>query len=192
MVIQRHDTIPSVIKFNGVEFVDDRGHFKQTFIPKRFKELTGVDFNIKEINESFTNYKYSIRGMHVQRTLKLSKIVWVEYGKVLDVFVDMNKDSDTYLRMGTQVLEEGSGMLYVPSGFLHGFMSLDDDVIFRYLYDADYVENYNLSVNPFDKDLKIPWHTYTGEDWLGEYTMSDKDRNAMSLQQYKESVEGEK
>lgn len=192
MVIQRHDTIPSVIKFNGPEFNDERGHFKQVFVPKEFKRMTGIEFNMKELNESYTENKYTIRGMHVQRTVKLSKIVWVEQGKVLDVFIDMNKDSNTYGRMGAMILEEGTGMLYVPSGFLHGFMTLDDSVIFKYLYNADYVENYNLGVNPLDEPINHFWYDNVGDDWTGHFTMSDKDKNAMSLEQFELAMEGSK
>src|SRR5262245_26904400 len=113
---------------------DDRGFFARTFCVSEFGKL-GLDSAIVQINNSLSVYKGTLRGMHYQLAPKAeTKIVRCIKGSLYDVAVDLRKESSTYLKwVGVEISAENRKMLYVPKGFAHGFVTLQENTEAFYL-----------------------------------------------------------
>ena len=120
-------------------FGDDRGYFSPYFIQKDLDEL-GFK-RVVQANRSKSS-KGVLRGLHFQKNPKCqAKIVEVIKGSAIDVVVDLRVDSPTYGKYtAVKLTDENNRQLFVPRGFAHGFISLEDDTIFQYLIDNDYEE----------------------------------------------------
>jgi dTDP-4-dehydrorhamnose 3,5-epimerase len=103
-------------------YEDERGYFFESFNREKFKEATGIDINFVQDNESFSSYGV-IRGLHYQKEpYAQAKLVRVIEGEVLDVMVDIRKDSPTYGKHYSTILSgENKKQAFVPKGFAHGF-----------------------------------------------------------------------
>jgi len=147
-------------------FPDDRGVFIKTFHETSFRE-TGISFNLKESYFS-TSKKDVIRGMHFQMPpYQHSKIVFCPYGAILDVIVDLRKDSSTYGQYHAQELSlENHKAYYIPEGFAHGFKSLSEGAITYYLVSSEYSKEYDTGIR-FDS---------FGFDWDAYLSGSKKER----------------
>ena len=120
-------------------FGDDRGYFSPYFIQKDLDKL-GIKFEgVVQANRSKSS-KGVVRGLHFQKDPKCqTKIVEVISGKAIDVVVDIREGSPTYGKSTAVLLTpDNNRQLYVPRGFAHGFISLEDNTIFQYLIDNDY------------------------------------------------------
>ena len=141
--------IPGVYILEPQVFGDHRGYFMETYSQKAFAEL-GIDNVFVQDNQSFTAQAGSLRGIHFQNApMAQAKLVRVTKGAVLDVAVDLRKDSPTYLQwVGVELSAENKRMLMIPRGFGHGFKTLTDDVVsfvtFQDLPDQD-PKHYGLS-----------------------------------------------
>ncbi len=139
------------------KFGDDRGFFMESFNKAHFKEKTGIDFDIKQVNFASSS-KDALRGLHYQdKPFAQAKLVGVTRGAVLDVVVDIRKDSPSYLQNFRVVLDTPSKMLYVPKGFAHGYKSLVDDTLFFYFVDEFYSPENEKGVLYNDPSLDIDW-----------------------------------
>ena len=150
---------------------DDRGYFYESYSKKAFEEA-GIFANFVQDNQSFSE-KGTLRGLHAQKDPSAQgKLVRVITGRVLDVAVDIRKNSPTY---GEHVIAELSGenhnMFWVPPGFLHGFVTLEDNTIFTYKVTKLYDKSSEIGVLWDDKDLGIDW----GIDPL-QVILSEKDK----------------
>lgn len=124
--------IPTVILIKPKVFKDNRGFFLETFEENAFKEA-GIPDQFTQDNHS-KSQKGVLRGMHFQTTpYEQAKLVRAIKGKILDVAVDLRKDSETYMKCVSAVLsEENKHMLYIPKGFAHGFLTLEDaEVVYK-------------------------------------------------------------
>ncbi len=142
---------------------DERGYFS---VPFNIEEVEKLGFYKNfQTNES-GNSKGVLRGMHFQDAPDTqTKIVRVINGTVIDVVVDMRKDSSTYGQYTSALLtEENRQMLYVPRGFAHGFLALEDDTRFQYFVDNIYSPKKDGGILWNDPEIKIPW-----EQWCKEY-----------------------
>lgn len=150
---------------------DDRGYFYESYSKKAFEEA-GIYADFVQDNQSFSQ-KGTLRGLHAQSNPNAQgKLVRVIKGSVTDVAVDIRKDSPTYGKHLTANLsEENHKMLWVPPGFLHGFVTLEDDTIFTYKVTNLYDKASEIGVLWNDKDLGIDW----GID-ASEVILSDKDK----------------
>mgnify|MGYP003306546476 FL=1 len=138
-------------------FGDSRGYFFESFSERDFKrEVADVDF--VQDNESKSSYGV-VRGLHFQKPpYAQAKLVRVVKGKVLDVAVDLRKDSPTFGQYAAMELsEENHRQMFIPRGFAHGFSVLSDEVIFQYKGDNYYAPQSEGAVAWDDPDLGIDW-----------------------------------
>ena len=114
-------------------FGDHRGYFFESFHRQKFSEAVGYEVSFVQDNESMSG-KRVLRGLHFQKPpFAQGKLVRVIQGSVLDVAVDIRKDSPTYGQHFTLELSAMNKLqLWIPEGFAHGFASLEDDTIFQY------------------------------------------------------------
>ena len=136
-------------------FKDERGSFIKTFNAPLFMQ-EGIDFELKESYFSYSN-KDVIRGMHFQLPPHdHSKIVFCPRGAILDVILDLRKDSPTFGQFEAQILsEENNKAYYIPMGFAHGFKALTADAMTFYLVSSAYHQA---------SDTGIRWDSF-GFDW---------------------------
>lgn len=140
-------------------FKDKRGFFCETFNQKTFKQVTGLSVNFVQDNQSVSSYGV-LRGLHFQKgEMAQAKLVRVAQGKVLDVAVDLRKNSPTYGKHFSIVLDDSNNyQLFVPRGFAHGFAVLSKKVIFCYKCDNYYNKASEGGIVYNDATLNIDWH----------------------------------
>ena len=165
-------------------FGDERGYFSPYFIQKNFDDL-GFE-RVVQTNRS-KSCKGVVRGLHFQQEQKVQpKIVEVIKGSAIDVVVDMREDSETFGQW-TKVLltEDNNRQLFVPRGFAHGFVSLEDDTIFQYLIDNDYAPELEGGILWNDPEIGIDWDKIFEEYNIETPILSAKDENRETLQKCK-------
>lgn len=130
-----------------VHFQDNRGAFQKLFNFDFFRE-NGLDCDFREFYYS-VNYRNVLRGMHFQTPpFDHTKLVYVSKGSILDVVVDIRKSSATYGRCFSNVLDERKGQyLYIPKGFAHGFLSLEDGSIVNYAQTSCYSRDHDCGID---------------------------------------------
>jgi dTDP-4-dehydrorhamnose 3,5-epimerase len=141
---------------------DDRGYFFESFNKKKFEELTGVDVDFVQDNQSKSK-KGVLRGLHFQNPpFAQGKLVRVVSGSVLDVVVDIRKQSSSYGEHFKVVLDaKKHNMLWIPPGFAHGFLTLEDDTIFIYKCSEFYNPDSEVCISWNDVSLNINWGVET-------------------------------
>jgi dTDP-4-dehydrorhamnose 3,5-epimerase len=146
MEFQR-DSIDGLVIIKPSVFGDDRGFFMESYNEKAFKE-NGIDANFVQDNHS-KSAKGILRGMHFQAPpFAQGKLVRVVRGAVLDVAVDLRVGSPSYGQYkSVELNEENKLIFYIPEGFAHGFLSLEDNTIIQYLVDNDYSPENEISFN---------------------------------------------
>ena len=139
-------------------FVDDRGYFFETFNHHRY-QLPGVMPFVQD-NEAKSN-KGVLRGLHFQTGEHAQgKLVRVVKGAVYDVAVDIRSRSETYgMSFGIVLSGENKKQLWVPRGFAHGYLVLEDDTVFSYKCDNYYNKSAERGIRYDDPDLSISWPT---------------------------------
>ena len=163
-------------------FGDDRGYFSPYFIQKDLNEL-GINFEgVVQANRSKST-KGVVRGLHFQKDPKCqAKIVEVIKGSAIDVVVDIREGSPSYGKSVSVLLTpDNNRQLYVPRGFAHGFVSLEDDTIFQYLIDNDYAPSMEGGIYWNDPDLGIDWEGMFKEYGIDKPLTSEKDSNHLTL-----------
>lgn len=148
--------IPDVKIIEPDVFGDHRGYFMETWSVNKYEALNFVPV---QDNESFTAKKGTLRGLHCQlNPMSQAKIVRVTKGAVMDVAVDMREGSPTYLQwVSAELSEENKRQLIIPRGFLHGFLTLTDDVQFCYKVDNLYSKECDRSVRFDDPAIGVEW-----------------------------------
>ncbi|MEF3692296.1 MAG: dTDP-4-dehydrorhamnose 3,5-epimerase [Candidatus Moraniibacteriota bacterium] len=163
-------------------FGDERGFFVETFNLERYKEA-GIDWEFVQDNLS-SSMKGVLRGLHFQRDpFAQGKLVQVIQGKVLDVAVDIRKNSPTFGQyISVELSGENKKQLWIAPGMAHGFLALEDNTIFSYkctnLYNP--VAEGGLLWN--DKDLNIDWKLE--ENGIKNPIISEKDLRNISWQEF--------
>jgi dTDP-4-dehydrorhamnose 3,5-epimerase len=139
-------------------FEDHRGHFFESFREDVLKDL-GVITNFVQDNQRLSQ-KGILRGLHFQaHPFPQGKLVRVIKGAVLDVALDIRKDSDTYGKfVCVELTEKNRNMLYIPPGFAHGFLTLEDNTIFAYKCTEYYHPEVEGGVLWNSPELNIPWN----------------------------------
>lgn len=172
--------IPDVLLIEPVIFTDSRGWFMETFNEKKFLE------SLKTLNvaipKSFVQDNHScsskgvLRGLHFQAfPYAQGKLVRVVKGAAYDVVVDIRKDSQTYLQwFGIELNCTNNLMLWIPEGFAHGFLALEDDTHFLYKTTDYYHKESERTILWSDPALSIQWPE------LGGYIVSQKDSEALT------------
>lgn len=157
-------------------FFDGRGYFFESFSQQRFNELVAPVTFVQD-NESKSSYGV-LRGLHFQKPpFAQSKLVRVVKGKVLDVAVDLRRNSPTFGQYEAVLLtEENKRQFFVPRGFAHGFAVLSEEAIFQYKCDNYYAPQSEGSVLWNDPAIGIDWQLPTEAVLL-----SDKDKKSPLL-----------
>lgn len=149
--------IKGLIVIEPKVFEDSRGYFFESYNNDKFKEA-GLDLNFVQDNQSLSQ-KGVLRGLHCQNPpWQQGKLVRVIKGAVLDVALDIRKNSPTYGQHFSIVLsEQNKTQLWIPPGFAHGFATLEDDTIFFYKCTQVYNRESESGILWNDPDLKINW-----------------------------------
>ena len=139
-------------------FEDERGYFYESYNEKTFNDAIGREVVFVQDNESFST-KGVLRGLHFQKgAYAQAKLVRVIKGSVLDVAVDLRKESETYGQyISIDLSEENKKQLYIPRGFAHGFVVLSNTAIFSYKCDNFYNKEAESGIIYNDKHLNIDW-----------------------------------
>lgn len=166
------------------KFGDSRGYFSPYFIQKNFDDL-GFQ-KVVQTNRSKSS-KGVLRGLHFQKNPKCqAKIVEVIKGSAIDVVVDMRIDSPTFGKYtAVKLTEDNNRQLFVPRGFAHGFVSLEEDTIFQYLIDNDYAPKLEAGIKWDDPTINIDWQRIFKENNISEPLLSDKDKIHPSFKENK-------
>tara|TARA_B100000214_G_scaffold259758_1_gene191690 strand:- start:598 stop:1131 length:534 start_codon:yes stop_codon:yes gene_type:complete len=165
-----------VFYIEPTQFEDSRGFFRENFNYRDLKK-NNLEFNSVQDNYSFSKKRGTIRGLHFQNfPHEQAKIVYVASGEILDIFVDIRKDSKNYGKYSSIILNESTGFVLIPRGFAHGFCTLKDET--KVLYKVD--NYYNL-----ESESGIIWNdSFLNIDWpqLEEpFLISEKDKKLKSF-----------
>ncbi len=164
-----HDTV----------FKDERGYFFESFNKKKFEELTGIAADFVQDNQS-SSTRGVLRGLHFQASeYAQAKLVRVLKGTVLDIAVDIRKDSETFgMHFAIELSAESNTQLYIPRGFAHGFVVLSESADFFYKCDNYYNKDAERGILYNDPALNINWQLNENE-----LILSEKDKQFPSLHQ---------
>lgn len=169
-----HDTLLDRVKlFTPRRFGDARGWFVETWNARAFAKA-GITAEWVQDNHSFSAEQGTLRGLHYQTPPHAQdKLVRCTRGVILDVAVDFRKESPTFLQHITVELSaENGSQLFVPAGFLHGFLTLTPDCEVQYKCSAFYAPDHDAAIRWDDPDLAIDWGLSSPPH------LSQKDANA--------------
>ena len=149
--------ISDVYILEPLVFEDNRGYFLESYNQKKFEEVVGKTSFVQD-NESKSS-KGVLRGLHFQKPpFEQAKLVRCIEGEVLDVAVDIRKNSKTYGKHISVLLSgENKRQLFVPRGFAHGFLVLSESATFAYKVDNIYAPEFDSGIRWNDKELNIQW-----------------------------------
>ena len=149
--------IPDILIIEPKVFGDDRGYFFESWNKVRFEEC-GISADFVQDNESKSRFGV-VRGLHYQAPpYTQAKLVRVISGRVLDVAVDIRKNSPTFGKhVAVELSAENKRQLFVPRGFAHGFAVLSDEVVFAYKCDNIYMPSHERGIAFDDPALGIDW-----------------------------------
>ena len=150
-------------------YKDDRGFFMETFHIERYRKLLGINLEFVQDNISRSS-KNVLRGMHFQRNYPQGKIVKVSRGEILDVIVDLRKDSPTY---GTwesfKLSEQNKLQVWIPPGFAHGYCVVSNNAKVMYKCTDYFMPNDQHGIIWNDSQINIKWP-------INSPVLSDKDK----------------
>ena len=171
--------IPEVVLCKPTIFKDERGYFYEVFKKETFEKFIGYTVDFCQDNEAKSS-KGVLRGLHYQLApFAQSKLVRVLKGKVLDVVVDIRKDSETFGKyVMAELSEENKHQLFVPQGFAHGYITLSDEAIFCYKVDNYYNKEMERGIIFNDETLKIDWKFP-----VADLIISEKDKLQPALKE---------
>ena len=177
MNITQSNIFPEVKLFTPTVYKDHRGFFTETFNSKIQDELKVTFYQ----DNHHCSKKYVIRGIHYQWDKPMGKLCRVVKGSGLDVLVDLRSNSSTYGQSETIFLSDNNFIqIWVPEGFGHGFLALEEDTHFCYKCSALHNGISEGSIYPFDPILNINWGVN-----ITKVILSEKDKIAQSFNDYK-------
>lgn len=161
------------------KFGDERGFFLESYSKKKV-ESYGLTMEFVQDNHSMSAQMGTLRGLHYQAPpFAQDKLVRVARGRVIDVAVDVRKGSPSYMKsVAVELSAQNGKQLFIPKGFLHGFVTLEENTEFLYKVSDYYDAQSDGSVAWNDTELSVNW----GYD--GEVILSDKDKNAPRFQDW--------
>ncbi|MFD3121455.1 dTDP-4-dehydrorhamnose 3,5-epimerase [Campylobacter coli] len=163
-------------------FFDNRGYFVENFHQEKIEKLLCKQFIFVQENESCSK-KNTIRGLHYQmHPFAQTKLINVTSGGILDVIVDLRKNSPTFLEhIKIAVRAEDNTLLFIPRGFAHGFIALEDFTKVSYMVDNFYNPKSERGILYNDPQLKIDWGINDSD-----VLISDKDLYLPTLEQIRD------
>ncbi|MEG2092452.1 dTDP-4-dehydrorhamnose 3,5-epimerase [Cetobacterium sp.] len=178
--------IKDLIVIEPTVFGDNRGFFMESYSKKDFSEI-GLDMEFVQDNHSKSK-KGVLRGLHFQTQHVQGKLVRVTAGSVLDVAVDLRQGSETFGKYFlVELTSENKKMFYIPPGFAHGFLTLEDNTEFLYKCTDYYAPEFDSGVLWNDPDIGIEWNFEKYNLSVEEILLSDKDKNQQTLKEFVES-----
>ena len=172
--------IPDVILVEPASYIDSRGYFLEMFKSSSFSE-NEINLKFFQDNLSFSK-RGTVRGLHFQKhPYEQGKLVSVITGSIFDVAVDLHIDSETFGKyVSANRSEDNHRSLWIPPGFGHGFMALEDSHV-MYKVTNEYNKEYDSGIVWNDPDIGIEWPDIPP-------IISDKDRKLMPFKKYKEEM----
>ena len=172
-------TLKDVYLIKPQVFGDNRGFFLESYSKKKFEEA-GINSNFVQDNHSKSEKKGTLRGLHFQTSpYAQAKLLRVVNGSIYDVVVDLRKDSETFGKWeGFELTADNFKMLFVPRGFAHSFMTLEDNTEVLYKADNLYQPEAEGGIAWNDPDLKIDWP-------IQDPILSDRDKKWPNLKDLK-------
>ena len=172
-------SIEGLLIVERVRHGDNRGWFVENYNRERYASF-GITNDFVQDNHSYSAKKGTLRGLHFQKDpMSQAKLVHCIRGSVIDVAVDLRIGSPTYLRYETIVLAADNDLqFYIPRGFAHGFITLEDDTEFEYKVDNPYSPEHDRSIRYDDPDIGVDWGGLLGGM---EPVLSEKDLTAPYL-----------
>ena len=163
-------------------FEDARGYFIKDF-EFSFYKGNGLPTDFFETNESKSK-KGTIRGLHFQQKFSQGKLIRVIKGAVYDVAVDLRFDSPTFGQWkGFELSEYNHDVLFIPKGFAHGFLALEDDSIFSYKCTNRYAPEFDSGIRFNDPEIAVEWPVERVGGWDNVIT-SEKDSKLQSFREF--------
>jgi dTDP-4-dehydrorhamnose 3,5-epimerase len=160
MKVINYKYIPDVKIIQNEKYEDNRGFFIEKY---------NSNFEFQTIQDNFSFSKKNVlRGLHFQNKFPQAKIITCVKGKILDVFVDLRKNSKTYMNYGKFLLDGIEKSIFIPEGFAHGYLALEEENIVYYKVDNYYKPEYESGIHWKDKEINIDWE-------LEKYGISEKD-----------------
>ncbi len=161
-------------------FEDTRGYFFESYNEEDLGEILGYKPYFVQDNQSKSQYGV-VRGLHMQSgAFSQAKLVRVLEGTVIDVVIDVRRESATYGQyIAIELSARNRRQLFIPRGFLHGFSVISDFAVFFYKCDNRYNRDSEIGVFPLDMNLNIDWQIPSDK-----IVLSEKDRNAQVFSEY--------
>lgn len=162
---------------------DDRGFFYEFFNKQQLLKY-GVDVEFVQGNHSKSNFGV-LRGLHFQTRQAQGKLIRVLKGEILDVVVDLRKESETFGKYFKILLTESNRkMLFIPKGFAHGFLTLKDETEIEYLCTDYYAPEFDSGIIWNDRDLNIDWELEKYGLKEENLIISEKDKHQQTLNEF--------
>lgn len=139
--------------------IDERGYFVEAFKKKDF-EKNGINIDFVQDNHSYSKSSYTLRGLHLQMPpMDQAKLVKVIKGSIVDIALDLRPSSSTYKKyFKIKLTDSNDKQLFIPTGFAHGFLTLENNTEVIYKTSNYYNKDKELGILWSDTDLKIKWH----------------------------------
>ena len=169
----------SICVFEANKFLDKRGFFSEIY-NKEFLANIGINETFVQDNYSYSKQKYTLRGLHFQKyPHEQAKIVRVIQGSILDIVLDIRKDSNTYLKsLNFELSKKNFSSIYIPKGFAHGFLTLEENSEVMYKTSDFYNKESEVSLSCFDERFSIELPTNREE-----ITLSEKDKDTYLIEE---------
>ncbi|MGL5051193.1 MAG: dTDP-4-dehydrorhamnose 3,5-epimerase [Fusobacteriaceae bacterium] len=178
--------IQDLIVIEPTIFGDNRGFFLESYSQKDFLEI-GMDVIFVQDNHSKSK-KGVLRGLHFQTQHVQGKLVRVTAGAVLDVVVDLRDGSPTFGKHYlVELTAQNKKMFYIPPGFAHGFLTLEDDTEFQYKCTDYYAPEFDSGILWNDSEVGINWNFQKYGLSKNEILLSEKDKQQQTLAEFKKS-----
>lgn len=177
-MVEKEVDIDAVLILEPTVFKDSRGLFLESFNHNRFKADIGENFSFVQDNLSYS-HKNVLRGLHFQAPpYAQGKLIQVLQGSVIDIAVDLRKASNTFGKhIKVEISSKNHRQLWVPPGFAHGFVALEDHTIFSYKCTNYYSKEHEMDLLWNDVDLDIHWG-------IENPIISEKDQNANKFKNF--------
>ena len=162
-------------------FKDYRGFFTETFQSQRYLEKVGIKDDFVQSNQIYSK-KNTLRGIHLQNKFPQGKLIRIIAGIIYDVAVDLRKDSKTYGKWDSIILDSKiKNQFWIPKGFGHGFLTLSENSIVEYMCTDYYNPNDELCIVWNDKKLNIEWPS-------NKVILSEKDKKGDTFKDISEVI----
>lgn len=172
----RETNINGLLIIEPMVFKDNRGSFQEIYNYCDYSN-TGINTIFVQDNISISN-KGVLRGLHFQLNCQQEKLIFVAKGRIFDVAVDIRKGSETYGEwFGIELSEENNKQLYIPKGFAHGFLALEDKTILIYKCSDYYHPNDEGGIIWNDPEIGIKWPI----EEVDNIILSEKDKRLNTL-----------